>query len=57
MPKTKEVTVKIDHEDRVELYFMLRGRGGSSLKTKLLVALDALDPKSATEIRKLEGDQ
>jgi len=47
----KSTSVTIDNEDRVELYFMLRGRGGSKLKTKLLVALDYLDPKSAKELR------
>lgn len=47
-------TVTIDADDKVELYHMLRGRGGSGLKTKLLAALAVLDPKYAAELRKLE---
>lgn len=46
------VTVTIDHEDRVELSYMLRGRGDSDLKTKLLGALATLDQRRAAELRK-----
>lgn len=35
--------VLITGDDKVELCFMLRGRGASGLKTKLLRALTALD--------------
>lgn len=48
------VSVTVTKADSAELYFMLRGRGGSGLKTKLLAALSALDPKSAHELLALE---
>lgn len=44
------VSVTVTKADSAELYFMLRGRGGSGLKTKLLAALSALDPKGAHEL-------
>ena len=43
--------VTITRDDRAELYFMLRGRGGSGLKTKLLRALAFLDAPRAKELR------
>lgn len=51
-PKTARVTV--ERTDADELYFMLRGRGGSALKSKLLAALRKLDPKSAAELDERE---
>lgn len=49
-PTLDAQTVVIDADDRVELYHMLRGRGGSALKTKLLCALTILDPRHAAEL-------
>ncbi len=46
------VTVTIDADDRIELSHMLRGRGGSDLKTKLLEALATLDTRRAAKLRK-----
>ena len=40
---TEKVT--LNEDDRVELYHMLKVRGGSNLKTKLLAALDTLDQR------------
>ncbi len=49
-----KITITIDENDKTELYFMLRGRGGSALKTKLLEALEVFDPKRAEELRAVE---
>jgi hypothetical protein len=57
-PRTRDAdaeTVTLDAEDKVELYHMLRGRGGSGLKDKLLVALEGLDPKHAADLRALDA--
>lgn len=36
--------VLLEKADCSELYHMLKGRGGSELKTKLLEAMERLDP-------------
>lgn len=48
-------TVELTADDRVELYYMLRGRGESGLKTKLIEALTQLDTQLEQELRN-EGD-
>lgn len=48
------VAVTVERSDAAELYFMLRGRGVSALKSKLLAALRMLDPKAAAELDERE---
>lgn len=49
------LTVTLDEEDRIELHHMLRGRGDSDTKTKLLHALATLDANRAAELRRLKS--
>ncbi len=55
-PPAESGTVIVEEGDTVELYHMLRGRGGSGLKDKLLVALDSVKPQYAAELRELAED-
>lgn len=47
--------ITITKDDCPELFFMLKGRGGSGLKTKLLRALAAVDPRLHQDLLKQEG--